>query len=42
MSKESRRTRGTGIRSKLTAQMLLVGLAPLVVLGALGYVVLRR
>ena len=42
MSKESRRTRGTGIRAKLTAQMLLVGLAPLVVLGALGYVVLRR
>jgi methyl-accepting chemotaxis protein len=40
--KDERRKKGTGIRSKLTTQMLLVGLAPLVVLGALGYVVLRR
>jgi methyl-accepting chemotaxis protein len=42
MTKEDRRTRGTGIRSKLTAQMLLVGLAPVVLLGVFGYVVLRR
>ena len=41
-SKDERRAKGTGIRSKLTAQMLLVGLAPLIVLGALGYLVLRR
>jgi methyl-accepting chemotaxis protein len=33
---------GTGIRSKLTTQMLLVGLAPLVLLGVFGYLVLRR
>jgi len=42
MAKEDRRMRGTGIRSKLTAQMLLVGLAPLVLLGVFGYLVLRR
>jgi methyl-accepting chemotaxis protein len=42
VSKESRRMAGTGIRSKLTTQMLLVGLAPLVLLGVFGYLVLRR
>ena len=42
MAKEDRRTRGTGIRSKLTVQMLLVGLAPLVLLGVFGYLVVRR
>ena len=41
-AKAERKTKGTGIRSRLTAQMLLVGLAPLVVLGALGYFALRR
>jgi methyl-accepting chemotaxis protein len=41
-AKEDRRTRGTGIRSKLTTQMLLVGLAPVVLLGVFGYLVLRR
>jgi methyl-accepting chemotaxis protein len=40
--KNDRRTRGTGIRSKLTAQLLLVGLAPLVLLGVFGYLVLHR
>src|SRR5262245_50806203 len=41
-AKEERRTMGTGIRAKLTTQMMLVGLGPLVVLGALGYLVLHR
>ena len=39
---KDRRMKGSGIRSRLTTQMLLVGLAPLVVLGALGYLVLWR
>jgi methyl-accepting chemotaxis protein len=39
---KDRRTKGSGIRSRLTTHMLLVGLAPLVVLGALGYLVLWR
>jgi methyl-accepting chemotaxis protein len=42
MAKDGRRAKGTGIRSKLTAQMLLVGLTPLVLLGVSGYLVLRR
>jgi methyl-accepting chemotaxis protein len=42
MAKDDRRASGTGIRSKLTGQMLLVGLTPLVLLGVFGYLVLRR
>ncbi|HEX2501244.1 MAG TPA: methyl-accepting chemotaxis protein [Methylomirabilota bacterium] len=42
MSKERRKAVGTGIRGKLTAQMLLLGLAPLVLLGVFGYLVFRR
>jgi methyl-accepting chemotaxis protein len=42
MSKAGRRVAGTGIRAKLTTQMLLLGLAPLVLLGVFGYLVLRR
>jgi methyl-accepting chemotaxis protein len=42
MAKDDRRAKGAGIRSKLTGQMLLVGLAPLVLLGVFGYLVVRR
>jgi methyl-accepting chemotaxis protein len=42
MTKDGRRAKGAGIRSKLTGQMLLVGLTPLVLLGVSGYLVLRR
>ena len=41
-AKDDRRAKGAGIRSKLTGQMLLVGLTPLVLLGVFGYLVLRR
>ena len=42
MSKERRKAVATGIRGKLTAQMLLCGLAPLVLVGGFGYLVFRR